>query len=190
MSSEKFAIRHETDGDAPLLSKLAAEAFGPGRFTRSAYRVREGVPPVAGLSLCGELDGMLVGGIRFTAIRIGEREGGVLLGPLVSILPWRAGDSARRLSPKAWHERSPKASPSLSLSATCPTMAGSASSRLRPVTSRCPDLSTRRGCSPLSLSRAHLPALRGRRRVMCVSDLRGTRWQREGRAEGRAREIR
>jgi predicted N-acetyltransferase YhbS len=83
MSTGKFEIRHETDGDAPVLSRLAAEAFGPGRFTRSAYRVREGVAPVAGLSLCGVLDGQLVGGIRFTAIRIGDKEGGVLLGPLI-----------------------------------------------------------------------------------------------------------
>lgn len=83
MSTGKFEIRHETDGDAPVLSRLAAEAFGPGRFTRSAYRVREGVAPVAGLSLCGVLDGRLVGGIRFTAIRIGDKEGGVLLGPLI-----------------------------------------------------------------------------------------------------------
>jgi predicted N-acetyltransferase YhbS len=83
MSSGKFEIRHETDGDSPILSQLAAEAFGPGRFARSAYRVREGIPPVAGLSLCGMLDRRLVGGIRFTAIRIGDQEGGVLLGPLI-----------------------------------------------------------------------------------------------------------
>ena len=83
MSSAKFEIRHETDGDAPALSQLAAEAFGPGRFTRSAYRVREGIAPVAALSLCGLLDGRLVGGIRFTSIRIGDQEGGVLLGPLI-----------------------------------------------------------------------------------------------------------
>jgi predicted N-acetyltransferase YhbS len=83
MSSGKFEIRHETDGDAPILSQLAAAAFGPGRFTRSAYRVREGVAPVGGLSLCGVLDGQLVGGIRFTAIKIGDNEGGLLLGPLV-----------------------------------------------------------------------------------------------------------
>jgi predicted N-acetyltransferase YhbS len=83
MSSVKFEIRHEHDGDAPLLSKLAAEAFGPGRFARSAYRVREGIAPVAGLSLCGVLDGEVVGGIRFTAIGIGGEEGGLLLGPLI-----------------------------------------------------------------------------------------------------------
>jgi predicted N-acetyltransferase YhbS len=81
--SSSFEIRLETDGDAPALSQLSAEAFGPGRFTRSAYRVREGVPPVKSLCLSGLLDGRLVGGIRFTAIRIGTREGAALLGPLV-----------------------------------------------------------------------------------------------------------
>ena len=83
MSSGKFEIRHESDGDAPHLSQLAAEAFGPGRFARSAYRVREGIAPVAGLSLCGVLDGRLIGGIRFTTISIGGGEGGLLLGPLI-----------------------------------------------------------------------------------------------------------
>jgi predicted N-acetyltransferase YhbS len=83
MSSSKFEIRLETDGDASTLSQLSAEAFGPGRFTRTAYRVREGVPPVKSLCLCGLLDGNLVGGIRFTAIRIGGRDGAALLGPLV-----------------------------------------------------------------------------------------------------------
>jgi len=83
MTSSSFEIRLETDGDAPALSQLSAEAFGPGRFTRSAYRVREGVPPVKALCLCGLLDRNLVGGIRFTAIRIGKTEGAALLGPLV-----------------------------------------------------------------------------------------------------------
>jgi predicted N-acetyltransferase YhbS len=83
MSSSTFEIRLETDGDAQVLSQLSAEAFGPGRFTRSAYRVREGVPPVKALCLCGLLDERLVGGIRFTAIRIGESGGAALLGPLV-----------------------------------------------------------------------------------------------------------
>lgn len=78
-----FEIRLETPADVPALSKLSAEAFGPGRFARTAYRVREGVPPVPPLSLTGWLDDALVGGVRFTAVRIGERNGGALLGPLV-----------------------------------------------------------------------------------------------------------
>ena len=83
MSSSSFEIRLETDGDAQILSRLSAEAFGPGRFTRSAYRVREGVPPVRALCLCALADERLVGGIRFTAIRIGGVDGAALLGPLV-----------------------------------------------------------------------------------------------------------
>ena len=83
MSSSSFEIRLETDGDAQVLSKLSAKAFGPGRFTRSAYRVREGIRPVKALCLCAILDERLVGGIRFTAIRIGGKEGATLLGPLV-----------------------------------------------------------------------------------------------------------
>ncbi|MGD9503261.1 MAG: GNAT family N-acetyltransferase [Methyloceanibacter sp.] len=90
MSSAKFEIRHEEAGDAPILSQLAAEAFGPGRFARSAYRVREGIAPVAELSLCGVLEGELVGGIRFTAINIGGEDGGLLLGPLI-VAPAVAG---------------------------------------------------------------------------------------------------
>lgn len=78
-----FEIRLETAADAPALSKLSAQAFGPGRFVRTAYRVREGVPPVLPLSLTGWLDNSLVGGVRFTAITIGGQEGGALLGPLV-----------------------------------------------------------------------------------------------------------
>jgi predicted N-acetyltransferase YhbS len=76
-------IRLETEADAPILSQLAAEAFGPGRFARSAYRVREGVPPIASLCLAGWLDDALIGGIRFTAIRIGNAENACLLGPVV-----------------------------------------------------------------------------------------------------------
>ncbi len=78
-----FHIRLETDGDAQVLAQLSAEAFGPGRFARSAYRVREGIKPVAALCLVGWREQQLVGGIRFTAISIGSEENAALLGPLV-----------------------------------------------------------------------------------------------------------
>ena len=78
-----FHIRNEIEGDEPELSALSAEAFGPGRFARTAYRVREGVPPIPSLCLTGWLDGKLVGGIRFTALTIGGEGRALLLGPLV-----------------------------------------------------------------------------------------------------------
>ena len=61
-SMSNFLIRLETDGDAPALSPLSADAFGPGRFARSAYRVREGIPPFKALSLVGWREQRLVGG--------------------------------------------------------------------------------------------------------------------------------
>ena len=78
-----FEIRPETAADIPALNALSAMAFGPGRFARSAYRVREGLAPVSELSLTGWQNGQIKGGVRFTAIRVGERAGGLLLGPLV-----------------------------------------------------------------------------------------------------------
>lgn len=83
MHSSSFDLRNEAEGDDPALSELSAQAFGPGRFARTAYRVREGIPPVPALGLTGWLDGRLVGGIRFTALSIGGEERALLLGPLV-----------------------------------------------------------------------------------------------------------
>src|ERR1700748_2449146 len=45
-----WEIRHEWPGDAPLVDALNAASFGPGRYAKSAYRLREGVDAVAGLS--------------------------------------------------------------------------------------------------------------------------------------------
>jgi predicted N-acetyltransferase YhbS len=90
MPPEQFHIRLEEESDAQALAELSAQAFGPGRFARTAYRVREGVPPVVPLCLTGWLDGRLVGGIRFTAVRIGKAGNALLLGPLV-VDPVHAG---------------------------------------------------------------------------------------------------
>jgi predicted N-acetyltransferase YhbS len=83
MNSSNLQIRLEQAIDEPVLSALSAQAFGPGRFARSAYRIREGIPPVASLCFTALLDARLVGGIRFTAIEIGGQRGALLLGPLV-----------------------------------------------------------------------------------------------------------
>jgi predicted N-acetyltransferase YhbS len=79
----QLEIRDESADDAEALSKLSAAAFGPGRFARAAYRVREGVAPEPGLSLTGWSGGRLLGGARFTPVSIGEEKRALLLGPLV-----------------------------------------------------------------------------------------------------------
>lgn len=77
------AIRLQTPDDLASLTKLHEHAFGPGRFTRTAYRVREGAAAEPRLNLCAEKDGRLIGAVQFTPIAIGGREGALLLGPLV-----------------------------------------------------------------------------------------------------------
>ncbi len=185
----QIAIRHETDGDASILSELSAEAFGPGRFARSAYRVREGVAPVAGLSLCAVLDGQVVGGIRFTAIRIGgedERAAARAAGG-------RSGRGGQRLRQgagraKAWRGRARRASASCCWSATCPITGASASSPCRRGRSRCRARSIPRGCLRSSLCPARSQDAAGvRSEAMRASGLRGTRSRRAARAGGRAR---
>jgi predicted N-acetyltransferase YhbS len=98
MHSSSFEIRNEVVGDEPALSELSAEAFGPGRFARTAYRVREGIPPVPSLSLTAWLDNGLVGGIRFTALTIGGEGRVLLLGPLVVHPAYKGNGFGRALA--------------------------------------------------------------------------------------------
>ena len=97
MDCQEIMIRPEEPGDFDAISALHEEAFGPGRFARSAYRVREGADVVAALSQVALIDEMLVGSIRFTAITIGGRGGALLLGPLVIKEAYRGRQCGLRL---------------------------------------------------------------------------------------------
>lgn len=76
-------MRNERPGDAGQIEHLLDLAFGPGRFAKTAWRLREGVAPVAGLSLVAWEDGVMRGSIRFWPIVIGDaKTPALLLGPL------------------------------------------------------------------------------------------------------------
>lgn len=74
--------RSLTPVDLPLVSKLHAKVFGPGRFTRTAYRVREGTPPISPYCRGAFQDDRLIAAVRFTEVTIGSQGGVLLLGPL------------------------------------------------------------------------------------------------------------
>jgi predicted N-acetyltransferase YhbS len=76
-----WQIRLEASKDAERVEALNAESFGPGRFAKSAYRLREGVDPVASLSFVAVENEVLRGSVRFWPIRVGGHEE-LLLGPL------------------------------------------------------------------------------------------------------------
>jgi len=68
--------------DLPDVLALHARTFGPGRFVRTAYRVREGTPLISRFCLLARVGGELVASVRFTEVTIGGKGGVLLLGPL------------------------------------------------------------------------------------------------------------
>lgn len=97
MSASQIKVRPERADDLPALQDLAARTFGPGRFARTAHRVREQGRPVEGLSFTAWSGDTLVGAIRFTAIRVGGTAGALLLGPLMVEKDWAGKGGGRAL---------------------------------------------------------------------------------------------
>jgi predicted N-acetyltransferase YhbS len=76
-------VRFAMPEDDVFVEELQALAFGPGRFARTAFRVRERFPIDKSLSLIAEIDGTPVGSVWMTPISIGGIDG-YMLGPLAT----------------------------------------------------------------------------------------------------------
>ncbi|NVK35441.1 MAG: N-acetyltransferase [Rhodobacteraceae bacterium] len=81
MKPNNWFIRLEEAADAAAIDQLHCDAFGPGRFAKTAFKVREGFPAVPELSFVGLMGDDFGGSVRLTPIWIGETKG-LLLGPL------------------------------------------------------------------------------------------------------------
>jgi predicted N-acetyltransferase YhbS len=81
MTDLSLTIRPETADDAVPIERLHERAFGPGRYAKSAYRLREGAGHRLELSFTARIGTLLVGSVRLSPIRIGETKA-LLLGPL------------------------------------------------------------------------------------------------------------
>jgi predicted N-acetyltransferase YhbS len=88
MTDLSVTILPETPADALVIERLHERTFGPGRFARTAYRVRERAPHVLNLSFTAWIGTLLVGSVRLSTIRIGEMPA-LLLGPLTIEPPFR-----------------------------------------------------------------------------------------------------
>jgi predicted N-acetyltransferase YhbS len=76
-----WEIRLERAEDEVRIAQLTEAGFGPGRYAKSAYRLREGVNAVAALNFVAVENGVLRGSVRFWPIKVGEDDV-LLLGPL------------------------------------------------------------------------------------------------------------
>jgi predicted N-acetyltransferase YhbS len=83
--------------DLPAILKLNAEVFGPGRFTRTAYRIREGTPPVSPYCRVAVLGDRLIAALRMTEVAIGGGTRSLLLGPLAVDPEFKGQGYGRRL---------------------------------------------------------------------------------------------
>jgi predicted N-acetyltransferase YhbS len=83
-----FTILPESPDDAVAIERLHERTFGPGRYAKSAYRLREGADHLPELSFIARIGTLLVGSVRLSPIRIGETRA-LLLGPLTVEPPFR-----------------------------------------------------------------------------------------------------
>ena len=107
MSDLSFTILTEKPEDAGPIERLHERTFGPGRYARTAYRIREQFGHRLDLSYTARVGTLLVGSVRLTAVRIGDTPA-LLLGPLTIEPPFRDRGIAKALMERAMKEATDK----------------------------------------------------------------------------------
>ena len=107
MTELSITILPETPDDALPIERLHERTFGPGRYARTAFRIREGVPHLLELSFTARIGTLLVGSVRLSPVKIGAAKG-MLLGPLTVEPPFRGRGIAKALIARALEEAKKK----------------------------------------------------------------------------------
>jgi predicted N-acetyltransferase YhbS len=81
MTEIALTILTEAEADAEAIERLHQRTFGPGRYAKTAYRLREKMGHLLELSFTARVGTLLVGSVRLTPICIGQSKA-LLLGPL------------------------------------------------------------------------------------------------------------
>ncbi|MDR3509416.1 MAG: N-acetyltransferase [Caulobacteraceae bacterium] len=95
-----LSLRPERPEDAVAVEHLIDRAFGPGRFAKTAERLREGRKPLTDLSFVAWDNGVLVGCVRQWPVTVGDRPV-VFLGPFAVDPAWRSRGLGAALIAKA-----------------------------------------------------------------------------------------
>ena len=107
MSELALTILPETPADEAAVERLHERTFGPGRFARTAFRIREGRKHVLDLSFTARIGTLMVGSVRLTPICIGDTPA-LLLGPLTVEPPFRSHGVGTALIKRALKEAQTK----------------------------------------------------------------------------------
>ncbi len=92
-----FTVSPVTPDDYAAMGALHDAVFGPGALTRTAYRLREGMPYHSPFCRVTRKTSDLVAMIRFTPVTIGGTGNALMLGPLAVDPAYANQGHARRL---------------------------------------------------------------------------------------------
>ena len=107
MNDISVTILPETPDDAVAIERLHERTFGPGRYAKTAYRLREQVDHIRDLSFTARIGTLLVGSVWLSPVRIGESRA-LLLGPLTVEPAFRERGLALALIERALKEAARK----------------------------------------------------------------------------------
>jgi predicted N-acetyltransferase YhbS len=88
MTAHDVTYAQEMPAHDAEIDHISAEAFGPGRFARAAFRIREGGPHDRSLSFVALDGGSVIGSVRLTPVVVGIFPA-LLLGPLAVRPSWK-----------------------------------------------------------------------------------------------------
>jgi predicted N-acetyltransferase YhbS len=108
MNDISLTILPESKDDAEAIERLHERTFGPGRYAKTAYRLREEVEHSIDLSFIARIGTLLVGSVWLTPIRIGASRA-LLLGPLTVEPAFRERGIGQALIARALEEAAAKA---------------------------------------------------------------------------------
>ena len=100
MTDLSLTILTEKPEDATAIERLHERTFGPGRYARTAYRIREKMGHRMDLSYTARIGTLLVGSVRLTSVRVGETPA-LLLGPLTIEPPFREKGIGKQMMERA-----------------------------------------------------------------------------------------
>jgi predicted N-acetyltransferase YhbS len=102
-----LVILPERAEDIAAIERLHERTFGPGRYAKTAYRIREQVVHALELSFTAWIGTLMVGSVRLSPIRIGSTPA-LLLGPLTVEPPFRERGIGQLLMARALEEAKTK----------------------------------------------------------------------------------
>lgn len=103
MNELALTILPEAKEDADAIERLHERTFGPGRYAKTAYRLREQAAHDPDLSFTARIGTLLIGSVWLSPIRIGEAKA-LLLGPLTVEPAFRERGVGQALIERALNE--------------------------------------------------------------------------------------